>query len=331
LAWDVASILAGLCVLTLGADWLVRGAAQLAVLSGVPPIAVGLTVVAFGTSTPELVVSVQGAWTGNVDAAVGNVVGSNIFNVGVILGLAAAVCPIPCHPAFVRREVPLMIAAVALVWPSAYVHRLVHGETAPWMLERWGGAAFLGLLALYTTLKLIRVADRDEIEKEVESIAAAKSGRRGGVYAAQVGMILVGLLGLVVGAKLFLDGALGVARALGVGELVIGLTLVAAGTSLPELATSVVAALRGRPEISIGNVVGSNVFNVFGVLGASALIRPLPLNDAVVQRDLPVAAAFSLLCLPIMATGGRIGRLEGVLLLGLYAAYTLVLIRTAGQ
>lgn len=329
--WDVASILVGLCVLTLGADWLVRGAAQLAVVSGVAPIAVGLTVVAFGTSTPELVVSVQGAWTGKVDAAVGNVVGSNIFNIGVILGLAAAVCPIPCHPAFVRREVPLMIAAAALVWPLAFVHRIVHGATAPWTIERWCGAAFLGLLALYTTLKLIRVADRDEIEKEVENLGAANGGRMRSAYAAQIGMILVGLLGLVVGAKLFLDGSLSLARTFGVGELVIGLTLVAAGTSLPELATSVVAAVRGRPEISIGNVVGSNVFNVLGVLGASALIRPLPLSDAVVHRDLPTAAAFSLLCLPIMGTGGRISRGEGALLLALYAAYSLVLVRTAGE
>lgn len=325
---SVIWIVVGLAILTLGADWLVRGSARLAVLLGVPPIAVGLTVVAFGTSTPELVVSVQGAMANKVDVAIGNVVGSNIFNIGFILGLASIVCPIPCSPAFVRREVPIMIATTVLVWIAGAACVLLSGagsSAAPITLDRWTGVLFLGLLVVYTAVKFTRVADRAELEKEVGELADGNSDSPFRAYILPITLIVAGLVGLVVGASWFLHGSLEIARAIGVSELIIGLTLVAAGTSLPELATSVVAALRKHPDISIGNLVGSNVFNILGVLGASALIRPLPLSSAVVYRDLPAALIFAVLCMPIMTTGRRISRGEGVFLVVLYVAYSIVL------
>lgn len=325
MVWSVLAIVGGLVLLTLGAEGLVRGAARLAVLLGVPPIVVGLTIVAFGTSAPELVVSVQGVWLGKQDVAIGNAIGSNIFNLAIILGVSAMFTPVPCKPSFVRREVPIMIAAMAAVpifamiaWRTGYPFT----ETHPMTLPVWSGPVLLGLLLAYTGLRYRRSSPGDAVELEVGGSSPATARGKSADYAIQAALCLAGLAGLVVGAHFFVDGSLEVARALRVPELVISLTLVAAGTSLPELATSVVAAIRKHADISLGNVVGSNVFNSLGVLGASACVSPLPLGNLVVYRDLPVSLGFALICLPMMFTGRRVSRLEGCLLVALYAAYS---------
>jgi cation:H+ antiporter len=314
----------GLVLLAGGAESLVRGASRLAILLGVSPLVVGLTIVAFGTSAPELVVSVQSAWEDQVDVATGNVIGSNIVNICLILGLSAVVCPIPCNPSFVKREVPLMIA-VTLLAPALGVAGWWTGhpatDQAPMTLPRWSCIVLLGSLAAYTLLRYFRSGESPGVLEEVEEIVGKPPAPSAREYAVEVGLVAMGLVGLVFGARFFLDGALDLAGRLNIHPLVISLTLVALGTSLPELATSIVAAVRNHSDISVGNVVGSNVFNILAVLGGASAVRSLPMQPDVVFRDYPIALGLSLLCLPIMITGRRVSRLEGAGLIAAYAAY----------
>jgi cation:H+ antiporter len=317
---------AGLVLLVAGAEALVRGASRLAVAFGVSPLVVGLTVVAYGTSSPEMAVSVQSVLAGarGADLAVGNVVGSNIFNVLFILGLSALIAPLTVAVQLVRFDVPVMVGL----------------SLATWLFARTGGGiARLEAIALiagavaYTTFLIVQ--SRRESQAAVDEFAR-EYGRPGeGRRAALANglLALAGLALLVLGSRWLVAGATGIARAFGVSELVIGLTIIAAGTSLPEVATSVLAAIRGERDIAVGNVVGSNIFNLLAVLGLAGAVAPdgLRVATAVLDFDLPVMVVVALACLPIFFTGYRIARWEGALFLAYYTAYATWLVLHAQQ
>jgi len=312
----------GLAALVAGAELLVRGASKLSLSFGISPLVVGLTVVAFGTSAPEMAVSVQSAWVGQVDIAIGNVVGSNIFNVLFILGASALITPLLVNQQLIRQEVPVMIAVSLLLWALA-----VDGG-----IGRWDGVLLFILIVAYTVL-VIRQSRRETkaIREEYDEAFAIQPGGWDAHWGMQVLLIVGGLALLVLGARWLVEAAIEFARHLGVSELVIGLTIVAAGTSLPEVATSILAAIRGERDIAVGNVVGSNIFNILAVLGASAVIAPgtLTVSPAVLAFDLPIMVAVAVACLPVFFTGNLIARWEGLLFLGFYVAYTAYLILLA--
>jgi cation:H+ antiporter len=323
---------AGLLLLVLGAEALVRGASRLALKAGLSPLVVGLTVVAFGTSAPELAVSIGSSLSGQSALALGNVVGSNVFNVLFILGLSALAAPLVAHRQLVRLDVPIGIAVSGAVLALALDGRI----------GRIDGLLLTVGLAAYTGLQL-RLATSTAPDASSESAAPAVPTASGKLTAdrtalsehglVSVGLVVGGLALLVLGAQWFVEGAVTAARLLGLSELAIGLTIVAGGTSLPELATSVLASLRGQRDIAVGNVVGSNVFNLLGVLGLSAVVAPegLAVSETALWFDLPVMIAAAVACLPIFYTGHRIERWEGVLFLGYYAAYVAYLLLAATQ
>ncbi len=327
-AWPIAlALLGGLAVLTAGAEALVRGAARLALMAGISPLVVGLTVVAYGTSTPELVVSVKSVLAGNPDLAVGNVVGSNVFNVLLILGVSALLAPLVVARQLVRLEVPIMIGVSILLWVLAADGRL-----------QWWDAAVLFAGAPIYSFWTIRRSRRETAERQAGDAGPAADAPARGPKALVVSLILVaaGLVLLVLGGRWFVDGAVALARTLGVSDLVIGLTIVAAGTSMPEVATSIVATLRGERDIAIGNVVGSNIYNVVCILGVSGLVAGaggtgLAVDPAILAFDIPLMTAVAVACLPIFLSGMGIARWEGALFLGYYAAYTAYLILKAAQ
>jgi cation:H+ antiporter len=311
----------GLIALVAGASLLVRGAAKLAISVGVSALVVGLTVVAFGTSAPETAVSVGAVLQGNSDIAVGNVVGSNIFNVLFILGVSALITPLVIHRQLVRQEVPIMIGASLLI----AIMSLDGG------IGRFEAALLLGLLVAYTVYLIVQSRRSGNEAHEVDLSAVPTSSRWDRHWSVQVLLVIAGLVLLVVGADWLVDSAVAFAQALGVSDLVIGLTIVAAGTSLPEVATSVIATLRGERDIAVGNVVGSNTFNILGCLGASGLIAPggLVVSPPLLAFDLWVMLATAVACFPIFITGRQIARWEGSLFLLYYAAYTVFLILAA--
>lgn len=309
IAW--LTLAGGLVVLVLGAELLVRGASALAARLGISPLIVSLTIVAFGTSSPEIAVSLSAIADGQSDLALGNAVGSNTFNVLFILGVSALDRPLVVQQKLVRIEVPLIILAGLLLWVM-----LSDGS-----LGRLDGLILLVGILGYTAFA-IRSARREppEVKAEYDAMPAAPTRSRVVVV---VSFILGGLLLAVLGARWFVAGAVTIAQSLGVSELVIGLTIVAAGTSLPELATSVVATIRGQRDIAVGNVLGSNLFNILGILGLAGIVAPegLAASPALMAFDLPVMIAVSIACLPILFTGYRIDRWEGVVFLLAYAAY----------
>lgn len=304
---DLLLLGAGLLLLYGAAEALVLGASRLARSLGVAPLVVGLTVVAFGTSAPEMVVSALGAVRGEADVSLGNVVGSNIFNVGLVLGLAALVRPVRVEARIVRREIPVLLVAtvgmVALMWDGR--------------LSRLDGVAATAAFALYmgfVVWQARRGPDGDD--GELASVPDAGGSRAGSVLLA-----LAGLAGLVVGAHLMVDAAISMARVLGLSELAIGLTIVAAGTSLPEVATSTVASARGEGDVAVGNVVGSNLFNLLAILGLSALLRPMAVPTDGHLMELLVMVGAVVLLLPLAWTGGRVNRWEGAGLVLGYAVF----------
>jgi cation:H+ antiporter len=303
---------AGLALLYVGAEGLVKGAVRLAQAAGVSSLVVGLTLVAFGTSMPELAVSTTAAFHGAVDLAFGNLVGSNIANIGLILGVAALIRPLAVKKQLLRVDVPVMIAVSLGTW----------GLAADGEVGRWDGvimlASFAALL-VYTH----RIARRDqaEVHEQVERIAGVGPAR-----ATSVLLVVASLTGLIAGAQLMVYAAMGLARVLEVSELVIGLTIVAIGTSLPELATSTVAAFRCEADIAIGNIVGSNNFNLLCILGLTAQVRPMPVHASSLGYDLPVMIGFAAALVPIMLSGLTISRWEGAILLAGYTGYFVCLI-----
>ena len=313
----------GLLFLVVGAEALVRGAVRLASALHISPLVVGLTVVAFGTSSPEMAVSVQSALAGGggADIAVGNVVGSNIFNVLFILGVSATVAPLRVSQQLVRVDVPIMIGIsvmmLVLAWDGT--------------ITRWNGLTLVAGVIVYTAFAIRQSRKESQaVQAEYHEAYGADPMRRGR-FALNLLLIPGGLAMLVVGSQWLVDGALTVARLLGMSELVVGLTIVAAGTSLPEVATSVVASLKGERDIAVGNVVGSNIFNILAVLGSAAVVAPggVPISASALSFDIPVMIAVAIACLPIFFTGFSISRWEGVLFLGYYVAYTMFLVLDA--
>ena len=321
-------ILAGsLAVITLGAEALVRGASMLALRRGVSPLFVGLTIVGFGTSTPELGASLAASLRGASDVAVGNVVGSNVFNIAVILGLTALIRPVRVRLRAVRRDLLVAIAAAAVPWSS-----LLAGNT---INRGIGGLLLVGLViyvaTAYRSAQRAPFEEKKLAEEEVRSTLVAPSARqRLAGLGWNVLLVLGGLGLLVVGSRAFVDAAIILARSVGMSDLVIGLTIVAAGTSLPELVTSLVAARRRNPDIALGNVIGSNIFNCFGILGTCAIVRPQSVGVEVLVRDTPVMLVATLALIPIMRSGGTISRREGGLLLVGYGVYLGALLKGVG-
>lgn len=313
-------IVAGLALLVVGAGLLVDGASGLAASFGVGPLLIALTVVAFGTSSPELATAVGSSLAGEPDLVVGNVVGSNIYNVLLILGLSALVAPLLVEAQLVRRDVPIMVAASVVVLAMA----------ADGAIGRLDGLVLVGGLVGWTAWSVIQarrngVGPPDRAAGATPTAVGPAGGmtRRGG-RAGQVARVILGLVLLVAGAQGLVTGAVDVAGGLGIPELVVGLTIVAIGTSLPELATSVAASFRGERDIAVGNIVGSNVFNLCGVLGVTALVSAdgVPVVVGALTFDIPVMIAVAIACLPVFFTGQRIVRWEGALFLACAAGYT---------
>ncbi|MFP5466009.1 MAG: calcium/sodium antiporter [Gammaproteobacteria bacterium] len=316
--------LAGLAGLIAGAELLVRGASRLALSFGISPLVVGLTIVAFGTSSPEMAVSVGAVMDGRTDIAIGNVVGSNILNVLLILGLSAVITPLVVHIQLIRQEVPIMLGASLLLLVLAFDGRV----------GLWDGVLLTGLMVAYTGFLIVQ--SRRETQAAQDAYAAdiqpAPAGGWDASLPMQIVLIVAGLALLVTGSDWMVDAAIVFAKSLGVSDVVIGLTIVAAGTSMPEVATSVMAAFKGERDMAVGNVVGSNTFNILGCLGLSGIAAGsagLVVPPSVLNFDIWVMLAVALACLPVFMTGREIARWEGGVFLLYYAAYVAYLILAA--
>jgi cation:H+ antiporter len=325
-ATTIVLFLIGFVLLIVGAEMLVRGSSRLATAMGISPLVVGLTVVAFGTSAPELAVSVQSAYGGQASLAIGNVVGSNILNVLLILGLAALILPLTISQQLIRLDVPLMIAASFALYYFA----------RDGAISRVEGIILATAAILYTVFCVVQsrresAAVKKEYAEEYMDQPAERHSR--GYVPLQLGLIVGGLGALLLGSNWLVSGAVEVAKLMGVSELVIGLTIIAVGTSMPEIATTVMASLRGEREIAVGNVVGSNLFNILMVLGLTGTVAPsgVPVPAAAIAFDIPVMIAVAVACLPVFFNGGRIHRWEGALFLGYYVAYTAYLLLAVAQ
>jgi cation:H+ antiporter len=312
---------AGLVLLVLGAEFLVRGAVRLASLMGVSPLIIGLTVVAFGTGSPELVVGVIAANSGETAIALGNVIGSNIINILLVLGLTATITPAVVNHQLVKMDVPIMIVATLMVYTAA-----LYGVITPTM-----GLLFLTLMVLYTLLNIYKARVSNGATKEFSEEFETEEPFSWKKTLFSIAFVAFGILLLERGSQFLVGSATQIATYFGMSELVIGLTIVALGTSLPELATSAVAAYKGKRDIAVGNVVGSNIFNIFAVLGFASVVAPggIPIPEQALSLDIPVMVACAIACLPIFFTGNVISRWEGILFLVYYGIYNAYLIFAA--
>jgi cation:H+ antiporter len=315
---QLLQILGGIALLFAGGELFVQGSLALSLLLGIPQLVIGLTVVSLGTSTPELFVSLLSTFRGADDLAVSNVVGSNIFNVLVVLGASALVRPLWVQSLLIRRDVPLLLAVSMAVWGMASAGRLT-----------WQAGLALLAASVINTWWQVNTA-RQEEDADAEELEEAEAALRAG-YGPALLQLITGLVLLVVGSELLVQGASAAARALGVSQTLIGLTIVASGTSMPELVTSMVAAFRGKTDLAVGNVVGSNLLNQLVILGGCALFSGpggLTVDPQMIQRDLPVMVATALACLPIFWTDGRVSRREGLLLVAFYGLYLILLLHS---
>jgi cation:H+ antiporter len=315
---------AGLAGLVLGANLLVRGASKLALSFGISPLVVGLTIVAFGTSAPEVAVSVGAVLDGKTDLAVGNVVGSNIFNVLFILGFSALITPLAVDRQLIRQEVPIMLGVSLLLLAVGLDGRI----------GTFDAVLLTALMVGYTVFLIVQSRRAGEQAAPADEVPALDARAWDARLPVQLALIAVGLVALVLGSEALVGAAVAFAQQLGVSDVVIGLTIVAAGTSMPEVATSITAALKGERDIAVGNVVGSNTFNILGCLGLSGLASGgagLVLPPAVLAFDIWVMLAVALACLPVFISGREIARWEGALFVGYYAAYVAYLILAAQQ
>lgn len=312
-------LVGGLVALVGGGELLIRGASKIAAAMGVSSLVIGLTIVAFGTSSPELVVSLKASLTGQADLAVANVVGSNIFNILFILGACAAFAPLVVSSQLVRLDVPIMIGSALLMLLFS-----LNGN-----IGFWEGAALFSILVIYTIF-LIYKSRKESKENKIEEEVIKMTPQ---VILINLAFIAIGLGLLILGGDWFVTAATEIAKSLGVSDTVIGLTIVAIGTSLPEVATSLIATIKGERDIAIGNVVGSNVYNVFAILGLSSMLTPSGLNVAndLLSFDLPLMVGTAVACLPIFIVGLRINRWEGYMFLGTYVLYTVFLILNATE
>jgi len=306
---DLAVLISGIVVLYFGAEWLVRGSSRLASSLGVSPIVVGLTVVSLGTSAPELVVCLVAALQGNPGLAIGNVMGSNLANIGLILGLTSLVHPLEVKHRVVWREMPVMLLITFAIYPIAFDR----------VLSRMDGFMLLLVLLAYLVW-VFRSGHPDEIKSSHgprDSMATSEEAASL-LNLKDIGHVALGSAFLVLGGYCIVKGAVEVASALGISEVIIGLTVVAIGTSLPELATSLVAAMRQEVDIAVGNIIGSNIFNLTAIFGTTAIVRPIMIPETVLSRELAGVVFMSLLLLPILRNGWQIKRWEGALLLTAY-------------
>lgn len=313
--------IAGLLLLVAGAELLVRGASRLAVRIGISPLVIGLTVVAFGTSAPELAISLQSGFGGEADLLLGNVIGSNIFNVLLVLGLSAMIAPLIVYDKLIRLDIPLMIGVSLLLYYFA-----LNGS-----ISRLEGMVLFSILVVYL-IYLIYQSRQEETEPSAEfEEEYGKTPQRHWLW--HTFLVIAGLGLLVLGARWLVDSAVEFAEYMGLSSLVIGLTIVAAGTSLPEVATSVMASLKGERDIAVGNIVGSNMFNIMSIIGLTAIILPqgIPVSAGILGFDMPVMIAVSVACLPIFFTGNKIARWEGFLFFGYYLIFTIYLVLKASQ
>jgi cation:H+ antiporter len=309
---DVLLLVLGIGVLYFGAEWLVRGSVRLASSLGISPMVVGLTVVSFGTSAPELVVCTVAAWGGNPDLAIGNVMGSNLANIGLILGLTSIVRPLDVHSRVVWREMPVMLIITAALYPLL---------ASDYELSSSDGVILLLALLAYLLFVFQSIGgEAPEVVGEYEEFIKAAGDERSRLRAGDVGLVLSGSAALVLGGYCIVEGAIQVASALSISQEIIGLTVVAVGTSLPELATSLVAAARRESDIAVGNVIGSNIFNVAAILGVASVVETIPVRPTVLTEELPAVLLLSLLLFPVLRSGWRIRRWEGMLLVSAYAA-----------
>jgi len=307
---DWLSLVIGLLALYFGAESLVKGGAGLATRLGLTPLVIGLTVIAFGTGSPEMVVSLQASLSGNGAISIGNVVGSNICNIALILGLCALISPLRADAQVIRREVPIMIGVTVVA-----LLVLLDGE-----VQRWEGAVLFAGLVVYTVLT-VRQA-RSMISVATEQAFAGELGQGENLRPSLSVLAVIGGLALLVfGSHVFVKGAVSLASEWGMSQIAIGLTIVSLGTSLPELATSLLASVRRQGDVAIGNIVGSNIFNILGILGVTAMVQPIVAED-LAWIDLGIVMLVSLALLPIVRSGGRISRMEGAVLLIVYIGYT---------
>ncbi len=306
---NILLLAGGLVVLGLGGEFLVRGSSQLARQMGVSALVVGLTIVAFGTSAPEIAVSMQSAAQGQDDLAIANVVGSCIMNILIVLALAALARPLRVSRNVITTDAPVMLFFVAMFMLFA----IDNG-----MIDRWQGVFFVVALALYTLFTYFEARRQPRVvEDEYENELKVKP--RSPIV--NIAAVIIGIAGLVKGADLMVKGAIGIAEQLGVSTRIIGLTVVALGTSLPELATCVTAARRNQPDIAIGNIVGSNIFNILAVVGVTSVFFPLDVSPETLYFDAPIMLLVVVLSFWVLRTGHQISRREGGLLLGIYVVY----------
>lgn len=310
----ILMLVLGFVFLVGGAELLIRGASHLALLAGMSPLVVGLTVVAYGTSAPELAVNIGAALAGQSGMALGNVVGSNIINTLVILGLSALAVPLVARSLLLRRDIPVMVGVMFLM-----LLLCLDG-----LVSRLDGAVLVGALVLYTLVCLYQERSRNGGSTGTSEIPDVSAEKRNlpAALAVQGLLIAAGLIGMVIGTRWVVTGAVAVAQAIGVSDLVIGLTVVAVGTSLPELATSVLATIRGHRDIAVGNVVGSNICNVLAVLGTTSIIHPVAVAHEAIAFDIPVMVVVIVLCAALFYTGRILTRAEGLLLVMTYVGYT---------
>lgn len=315
-------LLGGLVLLVIGAELLVNGASKVAGILGISPLIIGLTVVAYGTSAPEMSVSIMSGFSGRADIAVGNVVGSNILNTLLILGLSSLVTPLVVAKQIIRSDVPIVIGVSILL----YVFGLDGTISRVDGIILFTGAIVYTLSLIYQSRR--QICDQDD---EFEQEYGFDGNRSLLVWLRNLSFIVVGSLMLVKGSQWLVDSATTIARNFGVSDLLIGLTIVSLGTSLPELATSIMASIRGERDIAVGNVLGSNIFNILAVLGVAGIMTPggVAVSEAAIRFNIPVAIAVAFACLPIFASGNRIDRWEGLLFTFYYVAYTTYLILDA--
>ncbi|WP_353572415.1 calcium/sodium antiporter [Candidatus Albibeggiatoa sp. nov. BB20] len=315
--------LLGFVFLVVGADTLVKGASEFATSVGISPLVVGLTIIAFGTSAPELAVSVQSAYAGQPDLTLGNVVGSNILNILMVLGIAAVIAPLTVNTKLVKVDVPLMIA----------VSILLYVLSMDLMISRLDGIILFAIVAIYTTYLIVQSRRDNSViaEAELEELEELQKDSQESSVWVKVAYILVGLVLLVVGANWLVKGAVEIAHLFGLSELIIGLTIIAIGTSLPELAATIAASIRGEKDMIIGGAIGSNLFNISMVLGLSSIIAPngIAVSPTALSVDMLIMIAVAILCLPTFFSGKQLDRWEGVLFLAYYVAYTIYLLLSA--
>jgi cation:H+ antiporter len=313
IAVSIILFVVGLIMLFLGGEGLVRGASRLARVLGISPMVIGLTVVAFGTSAPEFVVGLIAALKGASDVVLGNIIGSNISNIGLILGIGAILSPLIIQIRIIKVEVPIMIALSLILY-----------GLAAWSLNLGllQGVFLFGALIAFTIYSYFgSKKEPKQVEEEFEEFVGSSNS----VWK-QVVFIVLGLAALIIGARFVVDSAIFIARVAGISELVISITAVAIGTSLPELSTTIIAAIRKEHDIIVGNIIGSNIFNI-GILGVISIIHPVTVDSTLLRFEFPVMIFFSILVLPLMITGKKVGRVEGISLLVLYAAFIFMVFR----